>query len=211
MTQGIVEQQQRAHDAMIDDAARSLAECFTNTFAMLIERRGSQYAEAIEPLDAEAESLEAEDAALEQDALNLEGLLESRARVSQHEADCLTLAGKHGEAEGKREEMEAAKNAPRLMHERRQAIAVRLAAIETEKQNAAGRAFSSFYREAQQIVRVAERGLFIVLLDGIEEAIRKPGRHEFIRPINPNLFANLTADERSEEWASGNQWYGGRR
>ena len=190
---------------IVDHMAGHLAETFRDVFNILVERRHDAYSAAIAPLDAEIEALEQESAAIEQRAQILEGLLESRARVSQYEADKLTLAGKHREAEAKREEMKAAENAPRLMRRRQREIEDRIRVIESEKEDAETRAFGSFYKETTQIIRVVERGLFIVLLDGTENAILT---NTVGVPVSPTLFTNLTAPEHSAEFQSGSKWYG---
>jgi hypothetical protein len=104
------------------------------------------------------------------------------------------------------------------MQERQQEIAARIEAIAREKQAIARRIFAWWYPECQAIIRAAEHGLFITLLNTIEESFS-----DFQTRTNTNapdglvggLFhkghiAGLTADERSAEWAAGQRWYSGR-
>ena len=203
-------------DTGIVEMVAAITDVFSDTFAALIERRDLQYADAIAPLNAEQEALAQEHQSIEADAQNLEGLLESRARVSLYEADCLKLEGKHEEAQAKLAEMEAAKNAPALMRERQRGISARIEAIAGEKTTIAKSVFQEWYCECQHVIRNAEHGLFITLLDGL--------RADFFRfessvrngDASPNLLygsnhiTGLTAGENSEEWQAGTRWYSGR-
>ena len=202
-TEAVVEQQQK--DTLIEDVARHLSEDFEDTFALLLERRAASYSAAIAPLDAEIAALNDELESLEQNAVNLEGLLEARFRVAQHAADCFLLQGQIQEAAAKAAEAEAARNAPAAMRARQSAIDARIRTIESEKADAAIRAFGSFLKETKQIIRVLEHGLGIVFLNGAEKALLACNVGI---AVNPSLFNDLTAEERSSSWQSLSAWYG---
>ena len=200
-TEAVVEQQ----DTLIDDVANHISETLRDTFTLLLERRAEAYSSAIAPLDAEIASLEEELENLEQNAQNLEGLLEARFRVARHAADCFLLQGQIQEAAAKAAEAEAAKDAPRRMRQRQAEIDARIRTIESEKADAAIRAFGSFLKETKQIIRVLEHGLGIVFLNGAEKALLACNVGI---AVNPSLFNDLTAEERSSEWQSLSAWYG---
>jgi hypothetical protein len=205
-------------DTEIQDVCEEIGGTLEAAFDLLIERRDRQYAAAIAPLDAEREALEQESASIEEAAHNLELLLPAKARIAQNEADQLTVAGKSEEAKAKLEEMRQAESAPGAMRARQREIANRIEAIEAEKQTAARRIFASWHEDCQAIIRPIEHGLFVVLLDGLQKSF-----YDFQTRTNTagdgvlnTLFklghiTDLTAGERSPEWASGNRWYGGRR
>jgi hypothetical protein len=210
----------QTEDSTVAEIAERITKTFDETFDALIARRDAAYATAIVPLDAEHLELSREHQSIEQDAPNLEGLLESRARVSQYEADCLKLAGKHREAEAKLEEMKAAENAPRLMRERQREITARIEAIDAEKRTAAKRVFEQWYSECQTVHRAIERAHFIAFLDGLKRSFFdfEQRTDTYAKEVGQRgLFgvghlANLSADEHSEEWASATRrWYAVRR
>lgn len=215
MAEAIVEQQE---DTEISDAAEQLTETFEAVFDLLVQRRDSQYAAEIAPLDVEQAQLRQEHGSIGMAAHNLELLLPAKARIAQSEADQLTVAGNSEEAKTKLAEMLQAERAPEAMRARQREIFNRIEAIEVEKQNAARRIFETHFAEVQTAIRAAERGLFVALLDGLKQSFfdfeQRTGT--YAKGVGQSgLFnrwhlSDLTAPERSEEWQAGTRWYGGR-
>jgi hypothetical protein len=204
------------HDTEVQDVAEEIGDILQAAFTLLIQRRDRQYADAIEPLDAERDTLEQESSSIGEARVNLERLLPAKAREAQRAADALLLAGKQEEATAKLTEAEDAANAPAAMTERQREISARIEVIEAEKRAAARRIFSTCYAEAQSVVRAAERGLFCTLLDGLKASFyqyqeRTGTGGTLDRPysflVKTSHIQNLTAPERSEEWTAGNRWY----
>jgi nucleoid-associated protein YgaU len=200
----------------IQDVAEEIGGTLAAAFEVLIQRRDTAYAAAIEPLDAEDQSLREEYVSLGDAARNLEKLLPATAREAQRAADALLLAGKADKAEVKLQEAQQADSAPEAMKERQREITARIEAIEAEKQAAARRIFSTCYAEAQSVVRAAERGLFCTLLDGLKASFyqfqERTGTggtfdHPYSFLVKDSHLQNLTAPERSEEWTAGSRWY----
>jgi hypothetical protein len=200
----------------------AITQVFASALTMLVRRRDEAYAAAIAHLDVEQEALSKEYAAIEEAASKLETFLPARARVSQYEADCLTLEGKREEAKAKLEEMKAAKRAPALMRERQQEIKARIATLEQEKKTEAHRVFHKWLDvEVRPIVRAGERAYFKLLRDVVEscdafQTKTRTGRDG--TPGNRGLFhwgnlLDLTGDAHSEAWDTAMRWYGngGRR
>lgn len=207
-------------DTEVTDMAEEIAGTLQAAFDLLIERRDRQYADAIEPLDAELDTLEQESASIGEARVNLQRLLPAKAREAQRAADALLLDGKHEEAAAKLAEAEEAGTAPEAMKQRQQEISARCEAIEAQKQAAARRIFSTWYAETQTVVRAAERGLFCTLLDGLKASFyqyqeRTGTGGTLDRPHNTlvklSTLTDLTAPERSQEWKAGNSWYSGGR
>ena len=103
------------------------------TFAALIERRDSQYATAIEALEAERESLVREYTAIQEASKNLAELLPACVRMAQAEHDRLLLAGDREGAAAKLGEQKEAENAAEAMRARQQEIFNRTEAIRERK------------------------------------------------------------------------------
>ena len=207
------------HSAKIEDVAGEITYAAEGAYKFLLERREAALAAAIAPLHAERLALAVEYASIGEAAQNLEKLLPSTAREAQREADRLTVAGKHKEAQAKIKEAEEAASAPATMKARQQAISARIEAIADERQVIARRIFETWYAECQNVVRAAETGLFITLLDGLTASFyeyqERTGTGGTIdRPfsflVKVGYIIGLTADERSAEWNSGSRWYGGR-
>ena len=157
-------------DTQIVEMAENVTSLFDQTFTELIERRDAEYNTAIAPLDAERESLTQEHGAIGEASANLEKILPARAREAQREADVLTVAGKHEEAEAKIAEAEDAKRAPSAMNDRQREIDERIAVIDREKRAIARRVFEQWYAELLPVCRAAERGFLVILLDGLEDS-----------------------------------------
>ena len=209
--------QLETQDTEVTDIAEEISDTLQAAFDLLIERRDRQYADAIEPLDEERDTLEEESASIGEARVNLERLLPAKAREAQRAADALLLAGKHEEAAAKLTEAEEAANAPEAMKERQREISARIEEIGAEKQTAARRIFASWHEDCKTVIRPVEHGLFVVLLDGLQKSF-----YDFQNLTNTagdgvlnTLFrlghiTDLTAGERSPEWNSGTRWYGGR-
>ena len=143
--------------------------------------------------------------------MSLERLLPAQARVSAAEADRLTVVGDDEGAKAKLAEAEKAANAPVAMTERQREITARIESIEAEKQAAARRIFESCYAEAQSVIRAAETGLFLNLLDGMAASWDEYQKRTGTTLVKNFHLTNLTAPERSAEWRSAQTWYGGSR
>jgi len=200
MQESIEQDQTQEQDTEVADCAEEITGTFEAAFNLLIQRRERQIAAENAPLDREIESLARESATIEDDLRNLEGLLESKTRIAQHEADQLRLAGKHAEAEAKLEEMRAAQHAPKAMRARQQELERRAAAVAEEKEEISQSTLDAFFKESQTIIRGGE-SLFS-LLNRVEQYLRQE-RRGF---VSDNALADLTS-----EWSSGNRLYGGRR
>ena len=206
-------------DTEVQDVAEEIGGILQAAFDVLIHRREAAFATAIEPLDAEKESLTQEHVAIEEARVNLERLLPARSRVAQSEADALLLAGKHEAAQVKLAEAEEAANAPAAMTERQREISARIEAIEREKKTIARRIFESWYADVKHIIRAAEHGLFVTLLNGVEDSMidfRTRTGTTSPNGLTGGLFhsghvVGLTANDRSPEWQAASRWYGGRR
>ena len=120
-------------DGEIQGVCEAISGLAKDAFDFLIQRRDAAYADAIKPLDSEAESLAQEHASINQAARNLEALLPARARDAQRQADALLLAGKREEAETKITEQREAEAGPESLRERQRGISKRLEAIGEEK------------------------------------------------------------------------------
>lgn len=203
--------EQHVQDTEVQDMAEEIGGTLDAAFDLLIERRDRQYADAIEPLDAERDALEIEAASIGDARRNLELLLPAKAREAQRASDALMLAGKHEAAEAKLQEAEDAANAPSAMTDRQREISARCEAIEQEKKAIARRIFESWYPDVQRVIRAAEHGLLVTLLDGVEDSMNDFQARTGGTLIKLFHTVGLTADERSPEWLAGNRWYGGGR
>jgi hypothetical protein len=210
------EQLEQAEIQVIADEIRDTLKA---AFDVLIEQRDRAYANAIASVEGEAESLAQESACIEASAENLSELLPAMARTAQAEHDRLLLAGDREGAAAKLVEQKEAEAGPGRMRARQATIADRLKVIESEKKAVARRVFEAWYIELQHLIRPAESALFIELLDSGLDAMRAfQERHGLTgtldRPydflVTDKRIEDLTADERSPEWISGNHWYGGR-
>jgi hypothetical protein len=213
-------QEQLEQDKEIQNIAEEITRTMQQAYDTLIERRDRQYEDAIAPLDAEEQSLRGEYVSIRDVARNLELLLPAREREAQRQADTLLLDGKQEEAAAKIAESEEARTAPEAMKERQRKIDFRLTAIEEDRKTIARRIFETWHGEVCAVIRAAEAGLFIELLDKAKDEMyayqdRRELHGTLDRPysnlIKDAHLQNLTAHERSAEWRSGQNWYGGRR
>ena len=147
-------------DTVIADRAQFLTEYFDNCFHLLVERRTARMQAGHKPLDREIARLAEESAAIAEDKSNLTPMLAAQARVSEREADVLTLEGKTTEATEKLAQAEAAKNVPEAMRARLQELEQRGQEILAEKEKIEGETLVTFFAEAKLIVRAAERAFF---------------------------------------------------
>jgi len=210
-------------DDDIQDVCEEIAGTLEAAYDILLEIRDTALAAAIEPLDAERESLAREYAGIEEARRNLEAILPAKEREAQRAADALLLKGKRKEAEAKLAEAQEAAHAPVTMNERQREISARLEAIRSEERAIARSVFEKWLaEEVQPVIRATERGLLLTMLNGIEQSCYEfqertgtggslPGEVPYRSPLlNPARFSVLTADERSPEWAAGTKWYGRR-
>ena len=70
----------QTQDTEIRDVAEEIGDILQAAFDVLIQRRDRQYAAAIEPLNAERDTLTQESASIEEARVNLERLLPAKAR-----------------------------------------------------------------------------------------------------------------------------------
>jgi hypothetical protein len=210
----------RTEDSAVAEMVERITESIVESRGALIAGRDAQIAAETAPLDSERESLLREHAAIGEKARKHESTLAAAARMAQFEADRLTLEGKSEEAAAKLREAEEAASAPANMRARQSEISARLESIENEKQVITRRAFEDWQAKLQSIIRAAEHGLFIELLDksrdemyayqerhGLQGTLDRP----FSFLVKDSHLQNLTAPDRSQEWNSGSRWYGGRR
>lgn len=169
------------------------------------------FAEATSEIDAEEDVLAQEHEQLSVSASEMERLLPARAKVSEYEAAQLTLAGKDEEAQAKLAEAASAANAPAAMRARQRDIADRCEVIDLQRQSIAKQTWREWVDSMPEVIRPAERFLFIQLLDKIKQLSlnfeSETGATVF---ASQNELNSLTAPERSEEWISGQRWYKGR-
>ena len=187
---------------------------FRDTLAVLMDELNRRYAAAVAPLDSEAAALTQEYAGIAEEAQKLATVLPALTREAQRQADALTIAGDHSAAQVKLAEVREAEKLPLAMEQRQKEISDRYDRIPAEKVAIAQKVYEQMYPEMQAVVRLAETGFFIDLLDGLTSAAeafqRKTGsaQNEILRL---NRMSALTADGRSKEWASGTRRYGSRR
>ncbi len=211
--------QDRSADSEIQDIAKEIGGILEVAFDVLIERRDTAYAAASEPLDSERENLVREHGDIGAAAGTLRELLPARARQAQFEADRLMLEGKSEEARTKLEQMREAESAPGAMQVRQDEIAGRIKEIDAAKRATARLIFGEWYVGCQHVIRAAETGLFVTLLDGLRDSFftfqsatdTGPDGSGLGGLFNSTHFENLTAPERSAEWRTARTWYGGRR
>lgn len=186
-------------------------------FDFLIQERDRQYSTAIAPLNAEAEKLEQESISITQAAESLRLVLPAQERELRRESDRLLVEGKIDEGAAKLAEAEKVGTGLATMEGRQREISRRLEGIEQEKQGHARRIFQSWHRDCQRIIRPIEHGLFVVILDGLQQSFfdfqnvtNTIGDGVLNTLFNLGHVTDLTADEKSAEWQAGFRWYSGR-
>jgi hypothetical protein len=193
-----------------------MANLFDSTLKQLVAIRDSRYADAIEDLERELEALAKEHGQLEESIRAIEAVLPSKRRVTQHEADELLLSGAKQDAANKLAELAEFKRKPVVMRERLGVIHDRVQSIDDEKRAIAKQVFEDWLTKVRPVIRAAERGLFITLLQGLEQSFYQfqastgtgtsDNRH---RPLlHQGHRTGLTADGRSPEWEAGAHYYG---
>ena len=204
--------QQTLTESMVGD----ITTLFDRTLEQLIALRDSAYESAIKELDQETEALAKEYGQLEEGIRAIEAVLPSKRRVTQHAADELLLNGAKQDAANKLAELAEFERKPVAMRERQKECIARLEAIANEKRTIAKQMFENWYTKVRPVIRAAERGLLITLLQGLEESLyqyqattgmgKSDNKH---RPlVHQGHITGLTADGRSAEWAAGHKWYG---
>lgn len=201
------------------DPYKEVASGAEAAFNLLAQGREAAFAAGVAALEAEAEVLTQESASIEEAAQNLELILPAKARLSQFEADQLTLAGKHEEARAKIKEAEAAARAPEEMRTRQAAITSRLETVDGERRAIARKIFDGWYSELLPLIRSYETALFIHLLESAsDEMYSFQSKHDlggtlsdpYGGLVKDSHLTGLTAGERTREWTLGHHWYGGR-
>jgi len=111
------------------------------------------------------------------------------------------------------------KRKPAVMRQRLGIVHDRVQSINQEKCDIAKQVFEDWYTKVRPVIRSAERGLLITLLQGLEQSFYQyqastgmntsDNRH---RPlVHQGHITGLTADGRSPEWEAGAHYYGVRR
>lgn len=174
-------------------------------FAALVERKDSQYREAIAPLDTERESLVQEADRIKQARRALQSLAPSRARIAQHESDVLRLAGKTVEADLILAEMQADVDESEKLEARQQEIARECERIDAAKGMALRQAAIEFRDGCILLIRAAETTL-AGLLDETRDALNSLEVQLAMPLYTPS---ELTSGEKSGEWATLHRLYSG--
>jgi hypothetical protein len=209
--------EQQEQDTEIQSVVAEITATLQAAFDILIQRRDSVYAAAIAPLEIERENLAKEYAAITEAGQSLAELLPAKARIAEAEHDRLLLAGDREGAAKRLAEQKEAEHAAEAMRARQQEIFSRIEAIREEKKGQARRIFANWYLDCQKVVRPVERGLFVVILDGLQKSFydfqsSTDTAGDGVNTLfNIGHIAGLTSDERSEEWKAGQRWYRGRR
>lgn len=198
--------EQLEQDTEVRDMAAVMTSVWRAAFAALVERRNAAYVRATAPLDREQAQLRQEHACIAEAAQELELLLPAKARMAQHEADQLLLAGKHEEARAKVQEAEEAKAAPIRMERRQAGISARIADLEAQKKMALKAAAEDFRDACIGLIRDCEIALASIL-DKTRDSL-----NNLEVELNQTLYqpAQLTCDERSGTWTTLHRMYAGR-
>jgi len=201
---------------LVASIAETLARPFDSALAQLTRLLDVRYASAIEGLEHEAEALAEEYGLLEEGIRAIEDVLPSEGRLIQHQVDQLLHDGKGQDAKDKLAELAALRSKPGVLRQRMSEIQDRFQSIDHERHDIARETFNKWHGELVcPIIRTAERGLFLTLLEGISDSMyqfqastatnRSDNKQ---RPLlNQGHFSSLTADGRSAEWAAGHRWY----
>lgn len=199
----------QTEDSAVAEMAEQITNLFEETFNSLISQRDSELNAGLAPLDAERARLIDEQAQLDATAERLELLLPARERESSREANRLLLSGDAEGAAAKLREAETAREAPKAMRTRMEAINERYLDIDVEKRAVARDVYKRWFAKLPTVIRAAEHGLFIDLLDGIRaDAYDFQDRHRSATVDTfGTMFTSLTAPERSDEWRVSQKWY----
>jgi hypothetical protein len=192
-------------------------EPITVTVDSLLQQLRETYAAATSKLDGECAALEQESAAIQTASDELKLLLPAKARQAERDADALLLAGKHEEAQAKRDEQQQAERAPAKMEQRRRDIAALIGQIEAEKEAQARRCFAEWYPRLRAAL-VAEQSAMCDALDaawtGIVRFSGETGTGGIGGILKASMENDLTARDRGAErtlYGRLVDWFGGRR
>ncbi len=174
--------------------------------AELADRREKSYALACADFAEELAVLSKEGDGLESEILRAKELLEASTRIARFEADRLVLLGENVAAQAKLREPEEIRGELARIEARRGEIAERCREIETAKKTELRRGAESFLSDCTGLIRGAESGLALIL-DGARSTL-----NGLETEIGASVYqpADLTADEKSNEWVTLNRLYRGR-
>lgn len=180
--------------------AAGISKMLEATFENLALCLEQDYSLAIQPLEAEQESLAQERREIAETAGNLEAILPSFARTAERQADALVSEGQKEEAASKLAEAEAARNAPAKLRARLLEIETRFLAVEDEKKAFARRIAVTWWADCGKVTRAVERGFLVTLLGGLERSLaefrRERGIEEWSYELDENArLANLLSND----------------
>lgn len=180
------------------ELANQKADNITQLFSqiLLIAERDAAISAAIAPLSREQEAIARESAEISEANTRFADVLPSKIRVLERRIDELIAEDKPQKAAALRAEADQLAGEIPAMERQLQELSERYDKIDHEKYDVRNRIRDNWSHAMKLIVRAAERGLFITLLDGLSN-----------QDLNVNA---MTADERAQEWMRGNHWYRGR-
>jgi hypothetical protein len=194
-------QQDAQLDTEVQDMVKRLSDSFNAAFALLVTRRNDARDAEFERLDNELMRLAEKSAALSQAVTNLESTLPAKTREAQREADALVLSGKSEQAAAVLAKAQKEQDALTAMRAQIHDLEDQGGAIQEKRKFVSADTLEDFVSEAKQLIRTAESGLFLQLLNGVWEYLHAQGF------LFTGTFS-LTAPEGSEDWKAGNSWYG---
>src|ERR1035441_313097 len=152
---------------MLADAITGM---FDTTLGQLIALRDERYADTLKEFERESEALAKEYGELEVGIKDIEATLPAKTRLNQHDVDVLLVSGKRYAVRDKLAELEVVKSELVAMKERLGVIQDRFLSIDQEKCDIAKQVFETWYTKVRPVIRSAERGLLITLLQGLEQS-----------------------------------------
>jgi septal ring factor EnvC (AmiA/AmiB activator) len=189
-------------------------EPITVTVDSLIQELYRTYAEAVSGLNVERGTLESESEAIQAKSDELKLLMPAQAREAQRQADVLLLAGKHEEAQTKREAQAKAERAPADLEQRRATIAERIEAIASEKGAIKLRVFAEWFPRFR-VPLVKQQQTLCEVLDAALAAIKgfesEPDAKLPRSLITANTPSDLVAREHGPEkpiFLKLREWFG---
>jgi hypothetical protein len=204
--------------SVYDEAVNRISDLFNAIPTRLIEVLKQNYAREIVEFEEEAELLGAEYSRIQKNIEEQKILGPANDRLTRHEADKLLFSGSPTamqDAQNKLEDMQYGKDNTVELDARMAEIHDRLQSIQVERRAVAKQVFENWFAKVQPVVRAAEHGLFITLLDGLKQGFEQYQQdtntgisNNRERPLRlQGYVADLTADVRSPEWAAGVRWY----
>lgn len=180
--------------------ADGISKMFEATFGNLALCLQEDYEAAVQPLDAEQESLARERSEIEEEAARLETLFEPQQRVTNLQADMAKLNGQPEEAEAKLNELEDGRRKIASARERQREIDRRCLELETAKQDAARRVALEWWSQCRVVTLAAERGFLITLLGGLEQSLAEFRQNHSVSEYSYELdegarLSNLLSDD----------------